>query len=69
MNRLNNRGNIGSSKNAIGCPMGRMDQLSNACEGDEKLCLQTFGMGVAILVNGLLKPYYREFVSPRFLKI
>jgi hypothetical protein len=49
--------------------MGRMGQLLDACEGDGKLCPQTFGMGVAVLVNKILKPYYRQFVSPRFPRI
>jgi hypothetical protein len=39
--------------------MGRMDQLSNACESDEKPHPQIFGMGMIILVNKILKPYYR----------
>jgi hypothetical protein len=38
--------------------MGRMDQLSNACEDDENPHPQTFGMGVTILVSRILKPYY-----------
>jgi hypothetical protein len=32
MNRLSRRGNMGGLESATGCCMGRMDQLSNACE-------------------------------------
>ncbi len=57
-NKLNKKGGIKSLKNAIGRCMGRMDQLSDACEGDEILHPQTFEMGVVVLVNEILKPYY-----------
>jgi hypothetical protein len=57
-NKLNKRGGIKSLKNATGCCMGRMDQLSDGCEGDEILRPQTFEMGVVVLVNEILKPYY-----------
>jgi hypothetical protein len=69
MNRLSKRKSIESLESVTRRPIGRMDQLSNPCEGDEKLCSQTFGLGVAVLVNEILKPYYRWFVSPRFPKI
>jgi hypothetical protein len=39
--------------------MGRMDQLSDACEGDGKSCPQTFRIAAMILVIGKMKPYYR----------
>jgi hypothetical protein len=38
MNKLSKRGNIKSSENATGHRMGRMDQLLDACEGDENPC-------------------------------
>jgi hypothetical protein len=37
MSRLNRGGSIKSSESAIEHRMGRMDQLSNAYEGEEKL--------------------------------
>jgi hypothetical protein len=56
---LSKRRSIESLESVTRRPIGKMDQLSNACEGDEKLCSQTFGLGVAVLVNEILKPYYR----------
>ncbi len=54
---MSKRGNIKSSKSAIRRHI-EMDQLLDACEGDENLRPQTFGMAVTILVNLILKPYY-----------
>ncbi len=58
MNKLSRREGIKSLESAIGHRMGRMDQLSNACKGDEILHPQTFKMGMVVLVNKVLKPYY-----------
>jgi hypothetical protein len=66
MSRLSMRGSIRGLETATRRCMGRMDQPLDAYEGDGKPCPQTFGMGVAVLVNRILKPYYRQFVSPRF---
>jgi hypothetical protein len=49
--------------------MGRLDQLLDVCEGDRKPCPQTFEMDTTILVNEISKPYYCQFVSPRFPEI
>jgi hypothetical protein len=56
--RNEQRGCIESLESAIGHHMGRMDQLLNACEGDRKLCPKTFRMGMVVLLNKILKPYY-----------
>jgi hypothetical protein len=66
---LSRRGSIKNLESVTGHHMGRMNQLSNACEGDGKLHPHTFKMGMVVLVNKILKPYYRRFVSPRFHKI
>jgi hypothetical protein len=66
MSILSKRWSIKSSESANRHHIGRMDQLSNACERDAKLHPQTFRMGAMILVNGILKPYYHRFVSPKF---
>jgi hypothetical protein len=66
MSRLSMRGEHRGLESVTGHRMGKMDQLSDAYEGDGKPCPQTFGMGVIVLVNRILKPSYRRFVSPRF---
>lgn len=66
MSKLNMRRSIKSSESAIRQHMGMMDQLLDACEGDENPHPQTFGMGTTILVNMILKPYYHQFISLRF---
>jgi hypothetical protein len=66
MSKLSKRRNIISLENANGCHMGRMDQLSDACEGDKKSCPQAFEIVATILMIGIMKPYYRRYVSPKF---
>jgi hypothetical protein len=60
---------IKSLESATKLRMGRMDQLLDACEGDEILHPHTFEMGMAVLVNEILKPYYHRYISLRFLRI
>jgi hypothetical protein len=47
--------------------MGGMDQLLNACEGDQKLCPKTFRMGTVVLVNKILKPITIDLLALNFL--
>jgi len=47
----------------------QMLELSDACEGDGKPHPQTFKTGATILMNGILKLYYYQFVNPRFPEI
>jgi len=67
MSKLSKKGGIKNLESAIRHHMGRMDQLSDAYEGDENPHPQTFGMGVTILVNNILKPYYLQLLTLDFM--
>jgi len=68
MSKLNKRGNIRSLESVTRHRMGRMDKLSNACEGDKKSLPQTFEMGVVVLVNGYKKPITIDLLALYFLR-